>query len=208
LTKATARQRTPTRKRGEEVVDAAARVFAERGYHGASTRDISELLGMRQASIYYYFGSKEEALEEVCAIGTAGFIERAEAIVNQEIKPYQKLVMLLEAHTLPLADRSDYIMTFLNERKWLPTESRRRIGRMTRRYEAFYEKVLRDGVRSGCFHADLNPKVTAIALLGILNSIALWHQRAGVDLQHIIAVVTKLATEGIGASASIESSDL
>ena len=75
-----------TRKRRNEVVDAAARVFAERGFHGASTRNIAEFLGMRQASIYYYFGSKEEALEEVCTIGTAGFVDRAEAIIDKDIK--------------------------------------------------------------------------------------------------------------------------
>src|SRR5262245_34055009 len=70
------------RKRSEEIVDAAARVFAARGYHGTSTQDIAELLGMRQASLYYYFSSKEEALEEVCARGTAGFVERAEEILK------------------------------------------------------------------------------------------------------------------------------
>ena len=112
-----------TRKRRNEVVDAAARVFAERGFHGASTRNIAEFLGMRQASIYYYFGSKEEALEEVCTIGTAGFVDRAEAIIDIDIKPAKKLCMILEAHTLPLADRADYTLTFLNERKFLPTET-------------------------------------------------------------------------------------
>ena len=200
MTSTIAKKKPSTRKRRDEVVDAAARVFAERGFHGASTRDISEFLGMRQASIYYYFASKEEALEEVCAIGATGFIERAEVILNKKLEPDQKLAMLLKAHTQPLADRSDYMMTFLNERKWLPTESRRRIGRMTRRYEAFFEKVLRDGMRSGCFHKDLNPKVTAIALLGMLNSVALWHKRAGIDLEQTISILTTLAMNGTSAT--------
>ncbi len=193
-----------TRKRRNEVVDAAARVFAERGFHGASTRNIAEFLGMRQASIYYYFGSKEEALEEVCTIGTAGFVDRAEAIIDKDIEPAKKLCMILEAHTLPLADRADYTLTFLNERKFLPTESRRRLGRMTRRYEAIFEKVLRDGVRSGCFHSDLNPKVTAIALIGMLNSVSLWHKRTGADLKHIIKIVTDLASRGTAATHNLE----
>jgi AcrR family transcriptional regulator len=54
-------------RRADEIADAAARVFAERGYHGTTTQAIADVLGMRQASLYYYFPSKEAALEEVCA---------------------------------------------------------------------------------------------------------------------------------------------
>ena len=55
-----------TRRRAPEIIDAAARVFAERGYHGATTQAIADVLGIRQASLYYYFSSKEAALELVC----------------------------------------------------------------------------------------------------------------------------------------------
>ena len=50
-------------RRADEIIDAAARVFAERGYHGTTTQAIADVLGMRQASLYYYFPSKEAALE-------------------------------------------------------------------------------------------------------------------------------------------------
>ena len=59
------RRRAPelTRRRASEVLDAAAKVFARRGYHGAATQDIADVLGIRQASLYYYIPSKEVALE-------------------------------------------------------------------------------------------------------------------------------------------------
>ena len=50
-------------------------------YHGTSTQAIADVLGMRQASLYYYFASKEAALELVCEKGVDGFVESAEAIV-------------------------------------------------------------------------------------------------------------------------------
>ncbi len=68
-------------RRADEIIDAAARVFAERGYHGTSTQAIADVVGMRQASLYYYFPSKEAALEVVCARGVEGHAEAAEAIV-------------------------------------------------------------------------------------------------------------------------------
>ena len=66
-------------RRADEIIDAAASVFAERGYHGTTTQAIADVLGMRQASLYYYFPSKEAALELVCARGIDGFVEGAEA---------------------------------------------------------------------------------------------------------------------------------
>jgi AcrR family transcriptional regulator len=68
-------------RRADAIVDAAARVFAERGYHGTSTQAIADVLGLRQASLYYYFPSKEAALELVCERGVDGFVETAEGIV-------------------------------------------------------------------------------------------------------------------------------
>jgi TetR/AcrR family transcriptional regulator, cholesterol catabolism regulator len=45
---------------------AAAKVFAQRGYYGATTQDIADVLGIRQAGLYYYFSSKEAAFEIAC----------------------------------------------------------------------------------------------------------------------------------------------
>src|SRR6516162_8399980 len=70
------------RRRSGEILDAAARIFAERGFHGATTQQIADLLGIRQASLYYYFPSKEVALEIVCMQGVEDFHERARAIAS------------------------------------------------------------------------------------------------------------------------------
>lgn len=192
-------------KRRAKIVDAAARVFAERGYHGASTQDIADLLGMRQASLYYYFASKEAALEEVCARGTSGFIERAEDILKSGGTAEEKLRALLIAHVDPLGDRADYMLTFLNERKWLPQESRRRIGRMSRRLEAIFERVIREGMRNGEFRNDLNPRLTALGLLSMMNGVALWHDRESADLDRIAATLAELALKGsLAAPAEAE----
>lgn len=68
------------RRRSAAIIDAAALVFADRGFHGASTQNIADVLGIRQASLYYYFPSKEVALEEVCFRGVEGVLETAVSI--------------------------------------------------------------------------------------------------------------------------------
>ena len=64
-----------THRRSGEIIEAAAQVFAERGYHGATTQDIADVLNIRQASLYYYFPSKEVALELVCMRGVEAIFE-------------------------------------------------------------------------------------------------------------------------------------
>jgi AcrR family transcriptional regulator len=64
----------------KRAIRSAAAVFAEKGFHGSSTRDIAERLGIKQGSLYYYFKSKEEALGEVCLFGIEDYVNRMQDI--------------------------------------------------------------------------------------------------------------------------------
>src|SRR6195256_302222 len=90
-------RRSP-RRRAPEIIEAAARVFAERGFHGATTQDIADVLGIRQASLYYYFPSKEGALELVCLQGVAGYVEAAKAIAAGPGPATDKIPRRLRSH--------------------------------------------------------------------------------------------------------------
>ena len=111
------RSRSP-RRRAPEIIEAAARVFAERGFHGATTQDIADVLGIRQASLYYYFPSKEVALELVCLDGVEGFFEAAKAIAAGPGSAGERLERLIRSHISPLLDRGDFVKVFLNERQY------------------------------------------------------------------------------------------
>src|SRR5262249_36982101 len=127
------------RRRTPEIIEAAARVFAQRGFHGATTQDIADVLGIRQASLYYYFPSKEGALELVCLQGVAGYFEAAKAIASGPGPAADKLARLIKSHLAPFSDRSEVVRVFLNERQHLPSESRRRIGKWSRGLERVFE---------------------------------------------------------------------
>ena len=163
------------RRRTAEIIDAAANVFARRGFHGASTQDIADVLGVRQASLYYYFPSKEVALEMVCARGVEGFVEAAISVTEGPGPASKKIAGLIASHLSPLRDRGDYMQVFLNERRHLPAESRRRIGRHSRAIEKIFEDVLSAGVEHGEFRPDIDVRLTALAILGMANAVAAWY---------------------------------
>jgi TetR/AcrR family transcriptional regulator, cholesterol catabolism regulator len=191
------RSRPSARRRAPEIIEAAARVFAERGFHGATTQDIADVLGIRQASLYYYFASKEEALELVCLQGVAGYFEVAKAIAAGPGTAADKLSRLIKAHLSPLTDRSDFVRVFLHERQHLPAESRRRIGRWSRGLERVFEDILKDGMRRGEFRSELDPRLVVLGILGMANAVASWYRHEDVAIERISAEFVRLAVHGI-----------
>ena len=190
------RTRSSPRRRAPEIIEAAARVFAAHGFHGATTQDIADVLGIRQASLYYYFPSKEGALELVCLQGVAGFVEVAKSIAAGPGTAAEKLIRLVKSHLSPFADRSDFVRVFLNDRQHLPTESRRRIGKWSRGLERVYEDVLKEGVRRGEFRSDLDTRLTMLAMLGMANAAAFWYSKEEIPLDRIAAEFSRLLLDG------------
>lgn len=195
------------RRRAEEIIDAAAAVFAERGYHGASTQDVADRLGMRQASLYYYFPSKEAALEQVCLRSVGDFLERAQAIANGPADAADKLVAIIHSHLAPVAERGDYVRCFLRERRFLPRDSARRIGRVARRYESILQGVIEGGIAAGELRRDLDPRLATLALLGMCNAAMEWYGREpNASVNHIADVFAGLAISGMASAGGFSTS--
>lgn len=192
------RRHASQRRRAPQIIEAAARVFAERGFHGATTQDIADVLGIKQASLYYYFSSKEAALELVCLRGVEGFFEAAKAIAARPESARKRLALLINSHLSPLVDRADFVKVFLNERQHLPTESRRRIGRWSRGLERIFEEVIKEGIAKGEFRAALDPRMATLAILGMCNAVSSWQRNENVDVAQISAEFARLVIDGIG----------
>lgn len=189
-------------RRADVIIDAAARVFAERGYHGTSTQAIADVLGLRQASLYYYFPSKEAALELVCERGVDGFVETAESIAAGPGTPREKLTRLIAAHLVPNASKRDYVKVFINERRYLADASRRRIGRKSRRIERCFEEVIRAGIADGSLRAGPDVRLSMLAVLGMVNSVINWREEdQGRGISEIAAELSELVVAGLARPA-------
>jgi AcrR family transcriptional regulator len=189
-------------RRADAIVDAAASVFAERGYHGTSTQAIADVLGLRQASLYYYFPSKEAALELVCERGVDGFVETAEGIVAGPGTPLDKLTRLIAAHLAPNASKRDYVKVFINERRYLADASRRRIGRKSRRIERCFEEVIRAGIADGSIRSGIDVRLTMLAVLGMGNSVINWRaDDQDREISQIAAELSELVATGLAKPA-------
>ena len=159
--------------RYREVLDAAAVAFAQKGYIGASTRDIAERLGIRAASLYYYLPSKEAALLAICKLGVLDFIENLKEIIARRDPAPKKLQAAVTNHLLPLRSNpaAEYIRVFVLHRHELPSGPRQEVGRLARTYQGLIHQIFADGIANREFAADLNPQLATLGLLGLCNSV-------------------------------------
>jgi AcrR family transcriptional regulator len=164
-------------RRYREVLGVAATAFAEKGYLGASIKDIADRLGVRQASLYYYFPSKEAALAAICELGVKDFIGNLRDILTRPIPAAEKIRAAVANHLMPLRTRpeADYIRVFIRHRHELPDEPRHKIAALAREYQNLIERLFAEGIASGELRSNLDPQLTTLALLGLCNSVIAAH---------------------------------
>ncbi len=177
---------------------AAAAVFAEKGFHGASTQDIADRLEMKQGSLYYYFPSKEAALEAVCLFGVSESIVRLRQIIESELTLPEKLGQIIHSQLYGLKTRCEARVVFVQQRRFLAAEPRERVRELGREYRALVTGLLRDAQRAGEIDAGVDSELAARALIGLCDSVAPWYQQdASLDIDVIADQYTRLFYSGI-----------
>ena len=153
-----------------QAIQAAAAVFAEKGFHGSSTRDIAERLGIKQVSLYYYFKSKEEALGEVCLYGIENYVSRMQSIAASE-QPFEaKLLATVMSHLTSYRERNEALKVHNDERLYLPEEKRTRLKELGSRYRQWLEEIFEAGVQANAVRADIDCHFAAQAVIALCNA--------------------------------------
>ena len=162
----------------DDVVRAAGRLFAERGFHGTSMRDLGNEVGLLGSSLYSHVSGKDELLVVVVSRGADLFQALADAVLASEHDPPGQLAMLVEGHVAIVAANLPEARTILNEARFLPDDARHAIVEMRDRYEAAVRAVIGRGVERGDFAVD-DAGLAAILVLSVLNAFERWFRPDG-----------------------------
>jgi AcrR family transcriptional regulator len=181
--------------RRAEITSAAARFFAEQGYHTVGMREIAEAVGMRGASLYNHFSSKEEVLYAIALGMTKDPVEQQLPLLDGEGTPATRLAALLRAHIRHLAEHRVEHLVGLRELPALTPEHRAEITDHRRYYQRRIRDVVAAGVRSGEFAVD-SPGRAAVAILDMVNGIS-WWLRSDHDLDQLVENYVGYALDGI-----------
>lgn len=158
------------RQQRQQAIRAAAAVFAEKGFHGASTRDIAQRMGIQQGSLYYYFKSKEEALGEVCLFGIEDYVRRMDYIYKSD-QPFEaKLMATITSHLSSYRERNEALKVHNDERLYLPAEKRKKLKKLGSHYRRRLEGIFEEGAKSGALRESIDCHFAAQAVIGLCNA--------------------------------------
>jgi AcrR family transcriptional regulator len=157
-------------RRRQDILNAAALVFAERGYFNATMKDIADRLNMRPASLYHYYPSKEAALEAMCRISAVEFCEQLRAIIGRGGSAVTMVRAGMLAHLT--SDRRAYVENFAYSRRNLPVGIVKELNTLARAYRQLWKKIFIHGAERGEWRGDLDVDVAADAVLALCNSAA------------------------------------
>src|SRR5947207_14155911 len=161
--------------RRNELTRQAARLFAEKGYHGTSIGEIAEALGVQKGSIYAHIQSKQDLLYETMLEGARAFHAGLDAIPD-ELSATEKIRLALRSHLRVVADPLEVATVFVQEWRYLEGDRRDEILQERRRYEERIRALFREGRELGDLRTDLDDATAALLALSASNWAYTWLQ--------------------------------
>ena len=185
-------------ERREAIVDTSAQVFARRGYHATGIAELCEVNGFGKGAFYYYIGSKEELLAAILDRVMEEVMLGADRGAEAGGSPSAQLAMLGDELLDVIHRYPDHVWVFLHEFPALTGERAEQFRLRRREYERRVEAVLRAGIDSGEFR-DVDPRLTALAWLGMHNYTYLWLKPGGsVSARDVAKPFAEIFVRGIG----------
>lgn len=181
-------------RRFEDALDGAEAVFAEKGFHGASMRDIARATGLSVAGLYYYLPSKQDALFLVCN-RTFDRFEEATSGLSSLDDPKQRLHAFMREHLRYITENQGAYRVLARDIDALQDEFREKLRARRQRYFSLASDLV----------SQLEPKIgsaswriAAAVLFGMLNWAPMWYRRKlDGDLDELTDKILTLFLRGV-----------
>ena len=164
-------------KRREEILAAALKKFSEKGYDRTSVKDIGEEAGMLAGSLYYHIRSKDDLLYEILSDLHRFALTVTTTIESVGGQAIEKLRLVVRYHVKNLD--LPRMRLFDAEFRHLSVERHKKIVDMRQEYFRYCVRLIEDAKNEGDCDKDVNARATALAMLGLLNSMPHWFNPAG-----------------------------
>jgi len=164
--------------RKSQILDAAAKLFSERGYTATSMRDIAENIEMEAASLYNHIASKEALLHSICFEMAQRFINAIAEVNDIYFDGEDKLKMAVYNHVQILTENLNAAKVFLYEWRNLNTNHIAEFIELRDRYEKGIIDIIETGEQENIFN-EVDKKFAALNILSSVNWIVEWYKPEG-----------------------------
>jgi AcrR family transcriptional regulator len=162
----------------DQILEAAAQIFREKGFHAASMNDIAHAVNLQKASLYHHISSKQEILVEILDRALDMLIENMQEVVEKPLPPQEKLRIAILSYLDALTRHPGLASVLLLEHRSLePAYHERHIPRRDR-FERLWRRIIDEGVQQGVFDT-ADPSLTVKSLLGAVNWTIMWYRPDG-----------------------------
>jgi AcrR family transcriptional regulator len=178
----------------------AARLFAERGYHGTSIGDLAKALGVQKGSLYSHIESKQDLLYEAMREGAEAFHAALDA-VPEDLPVGERIRLALRAHLRVVAEQLDVATIFVREWRYLEGDRAAEFLAERRRYEERFRTLFREGRERGELRTDLDDQAAALLVLSAVNWAYTWLP-AGAETDELADRFYAILADGIRGYAT------
>lgn len=186
-------------RRDEEVLAAAAKVFAERGYSEASVQDVADELGILKGSLYHYIKTKEDLLFWLLEEVHRDVEEILEGVAGTEdIGPLERLALYVRRQVLYNLDNLQRISIYYHDMDRLGDERLKVVLDQRHAHERFVNKLIRQAQDEGLADADADARVLTNCLFGTVIWTYRWYRPNGrVSRDRIADLCADFALNGV-----------
>lgn len=146
--------KTVLSSRKQNIIDAAADLFQDKGYSATSIRALASKVGLEPSSIYSHIRSKEELLVEICTTCSELFVQGMVAIRQLEVGPDEKIRLLIQLHISIAYKHPASVTVFNDEWKFLPENTKVIFLSSRKDYENNFKEILTNGKKERIFEFD------------------------------------------------------
>lgn len=188
----------------EFILRTAARIFAEKGYHSTTMRDISRETGVSLAGLYHYCRSKEELLFLIQDNCFGRVLERLEKQLKEVRKPIEKLRLIIENHLSFFAANMAEMKVLSHEADSLAGENKARVAGKKQLYTKLVRRILSEVQQSQAVgEQKIDLTVGVYALFGMMNWIYNWYDPRGkLSVSDLVENITRLFLSGFLAGTA------
>lgn len=169
-----ARPETRFDRRLSEILRHATDVFDEKGYQGASMRDLSRASGMSLAGLYYYFESKEKLLYLIQRHTFTTIVERLRRRLDGVLDPEARIRVFILNHLEYFLDNQKAMKVLSHEDEVLKNGHGVEIASLKREYVRTCVELLEQFKRAK--ELEFSSRTAALSLFGMMNWIYTWYK--------------------------------
>ncbi|MEU6643590.1 TetR/AcrR family transcriptional regulator [Saccharomonospora sp. NPDC046836] len=185
---------TDRRNREPEIVDAAVRVFHDKGYLAASLQDVADIVGVLKGSLYHYIDSKEDLLYRICAHSHERASEIMRAAVEASDDPLEQLRTYLTDIGAWYLHNIERVSIYFNEGRWLTGERLEKVRDERREFQGFLRGLIEKAAQQGEIAPHVEPRLATHLILGSLNNVSTWYRPDGLYAPtEIVEAFTQMA---------------